>query len=174
MHKKMAALLVVLGLLWVPAFADESTAKVGRLFAGGGITFTPQSPGEGYGEFSFLLYHNNWDIRNHFIIRGAGLRDGGNDYGLLTISEKISFGGVLSDNRFRVYGFLEGGIGLFGHGSKRFFEFPLVYVFGGGGGTDIFFSKDGSIYLESGYLGQMLGSAYIGGPIFQIGWRGYF
>jgi hypothetical protein len=174
MYKKMAALLVVLGLLCVPAFADESTEKAGWFFAGGGTTFTPQSPGGGYGEFSFLLYHNNWDIRNHFIIRGAGLRDRGDNYGLLTISEKISFGGILSDNRFRVYGFFEGGAGLFGHDSKDFFEFPLVYGFGGGGGTDIFFSKDGSVYLESGYLGQILGSAYIGGPIFQIGWRSYF
>jgi hypothetical protein len=72
------------------------------------------------------------------------------------------------------YCFAEGGAGAYGGKGKAFFGLPLAYAFGGGGGADIFYAGGGSIYFETGYLGYMLGSTYAGGPIFQIGWRGYF
>jgi hypothetical protein len=74
----------------------------------------------------------------------------------------------------RVYGFVEGGIGFWGNDTKVVFKTPLTFVFGGGGGTDIFSTKYLSVYLEAGWLGYLLDTKIIGGSIFQIGWRGHF
>jgi hypothetical protein len=174
MVKKWSVLLAVFLSLNAALLAEEDGKSIGRFFAGGGVSFTPRSNGGGYGEFSFLLYHNNFDVRNHFVLRGAGLEDGANKYGLLSLSEKLSVGGITPDGCFRVYSFVEGGVGFHSGNGKPFFELPPAYTFGGGGGTDIFYASGRSIYFETGYLGYMLGSTYIGGPIFQIGWRGYF
>jgi hypothetical protein len=174
MVKKSGVLLAVFLSLNAALFAEDDGQDTRRFFMGGGVSFTPVSSSEGSGEFSFLLYHNNFDIRNHFVFRGAGLKDGPDDYGILTLSEKISVGGITLGGRFRVYGFVEGGAGVYSGNGKKFFTMPLAYTFGGGGGTDIFYTGSGSIYFETGYLGYMLGSTHIGGPFFQIGWRGYF
>ena len=174
MLKKLGFLLAVFLFLNAALFAEEDGQDIGRLFLGGGASFTPSSNGGGYGEFSFLLYHNKIDIRNHFVLRGAGLKEGTDNYGIITLSEKVSVGGFTPDGRFRLYGFIEGGAGIYAGDGKPLFELPLAYTFGGGGGTDIFYSDSGSIYFETGYLGYMLDSTYIGGAIFQIGWRGYF
>jgi hypothetical protein len=175
MVKRLGVLLAVFVSLNADLFAEEDGKNSGRFFAGGGVNFTPASNGGGgYGEFSFPLYHNNFDLRNHFVLRGAGLEDGVDKYGILSLSEKLSAGGITLDGRFRVYGFVEGGIGVHSGNGKPLFELPLAYTFGGGGGTDIFYTGNGSIYFETGYLGYMLGSTYIGGPVFQTGWRGYF
>jgi hypothetical protein len=173
MVKKWGVLLAVFLSLNAALFAEEDGKNIGRFFVGGGVNFTPASDGGGYGEFSFLI-HNNIDLRNHFVLRGAGLKDRTDDYGLLILSEKISWGGITLGGRFRVYGFVEGGAGIYSGKGKPLFKMPLAYTFGGGGGTDIFYTSSGSIYFETGYLGYILGSTYIGGPVFQIGWRGYF
>jgi hypothetical protein len=174
MYKKLVVFMIVFAVFCVNLFSQETTEDVKRFFTGGGITFSPNVDGAGHGEFSFLLYHNKLDIRNHILLRGTGLVIDNVNYGLLTLSEKISLGGIISNNRFRSYTFLEGGIGFFGNNDKKFFSTPLAYSFGAGGGTDIFMGKNGSVYLEAGYLGHILGSKYIGRPMFQIGWRGYF
>jgi hypothetical protein len=58
------------------------------------------------------LYNKNiLDIRNRFIFRDAGLTD--DLGGLFFLSEKISIGG-LSENKFRGYGYIEGGVGFMG------------------------------------------------------------
>jgi hypothetical protein len=172
--KKAGIVLAVFVSLHAALSAEEDGQRIGRFFTGGGTTFAPVSRGGGHGEFSFLIYHNNFDMRNHIVLRGAGLKDGADTFGLLTLSEKLSMGGVTLNGRFRVYGFVEGGAGVYAGKGKRLFELPLAYTFGIGGGTDIFYTLGGSIYVETGYLGYMLGSAHIGGPVFQIGWRGYF
>jgi hypothetical protein len=174
MVKKLGVVLAVFVSLNGTLPAEEGGKYIGRFFAGGGSSFAPAANGGGHGEFSFLLYHNNLDIRNHVILRGAGLKNKADTYGVLTLSEKVSVGGSTSDGRFRVYSFFEGGIGIHSGNGKPFFELPLAYTFGGGGGTDIFYTGNGSIYFDTGYLGYVLGSTYIGGPVFQIGWRGYF
>jgi hypothetical protein len=174
MVKKLGFALAAFMLLNGTLSAEEGGKNIGRFFAGGGVSFTPASDGGGHGEFSFPLYRGNFDIRSHFILRGAGLKDGADTYGVLTLSEKVSAGGVTPDGRFRVYCFAEGGAGAYGGKGKAFFGLPLAYAFGGGGGADIFYAGGGSIYFETGYLGYMLGSTYVGGPVFQIGWRGYF
>jgi hypothetical protein len=176
MFKKKAFLLVAAVLFCADLQArEENSGGVERFTVGGGSTFSPDTGGGGYGEFAFLIYHNGWDIRNHFVIRGNSPTDENDvDYGVFTLSEKISFGGLSSNKLMRVYGFAEGGVGFWGNDTKAIFKTPLAFIFGGGGGTDIFFSKHLSVYVESGWLGYLLDSKIIGGPIFQIGWRGHF
>jgi hypothetical protein len=174
MVKKAGVLVAVLLSLHAALFAEEGGRTIARFFTGGGVSFAPASSGGGHGEFSFLLYHNKFDIRNHFVLLGAGLEDGADAYGIITLSEKLSWGGITLDGRFRVYGFGEGGVGVHSGNGKPLFGLPLAYAFGGGGGSDIFYNHRGSIYFETGYLGYVLGSTYIGGPVFRIGWRGYF
>jgi hypothetical protein len=176
MFKKTAFLLMTAVLSCASLSAREGDSDdVERFTVGGGLTLSPATNGGGHGEFVFLIYHNGWDIRNHFVIRGNSITDkSGADCGTVTLSEKISFGGISPNTLMRVYGFAEGGIGFWGNGAKVIFKTPLAFVFGGGGGTDIFFSKGLSVYLEAGWLGHLLDTKIIGGPVFQIGWRNHF
>jgi hypothetical protein len=178
MFKKKAFLAMVMAaVLFCVSLPgqEENSDDVGRFTMGGGSTFSPASNGGGHGEFAFLIYHNGLDIRNHFVIRGSSTTDkNGADYGTFTLSEKISLGGISPNKLMRIYGFGEGGIGFWGNDTKVLLKTPLAFVFGGGGGTDIFFTRHLSVYLESGYLGYLLDGKIIGGPIFQIGWRSHF
>jgi hypothetical protein len=176
MFKRKAFLLMAMVLFCASLPAQEgNSGDMGRFTIGGGSTFSPAINGGGHGEFAFLIYHNGWDIRNHLVIRGNSISEkNGADYGTFTLSEKISFGGISPNKLMRVYGFVEGGIGFWGNDAKAIFKTPLTFVFGGGGGTDIFFIKYLSVYLEVGWLGHLLDTKIIGGPIFQIGWRGHF
>ncbi|MDR1324976.1 MAG: hypothetical protein LBK00_02955 [Treponema sp.] len=173
MYKKSFVLFILI-FICSNLFAQEETGTVKRFFFGGGITFSPIITGGGHGEFALLLYHNGFDLRNHFVIRGNSISDNGIDYGTITLSEKISFGGISPNKLMRMYGFGEGGIGFFGNETKDLVKTPLAYVFGGGGGTDFFFMEKASIYFEAGWLGHLLDNKVCGSPIFQIGWRGYF
>lgn len=167
----MAAVLFCAGL---PA-QEGSSDDVGRFTIGGGSTFSPAIDGGGHGEFVFLIYHNGLDIRNHLVLRGNAIHDkNGAGYGTFTLSEKISLGGISPNKLMRSYGFVEGGVGFWGNGTKALFKTPVGFVFGGGGGTDIFFAKSLSVYLEAGWLGHFVDEKIIDGPIFQIGWRGHF
>jgi hypothetical protein len=69
----------------------------------------------------------------------------------------------------RSYAFIEGGIG-FGGGNETF---ALNVMFGGGGGIDIFYNKNGLIYLEACYLQHYLNNELIGGVSISIGARGW-
>ena len=144
-------------------------AQTPKISLGGGPFFASYIGGGGAADFGFLLFNkNSLDIRNHFIIRGAGLDEGG----LLSLAEKISIGGLV-ENKFRSYGYIEGGIGLWGDKNKDFFRMPLAYTFGGGGGTDIFLHERFSIYFEAGALIYVLDNNWKNGGMFQIGWKGY-
>jgi hypothetical protein len=145
-------------------------AQTPKFSLGGGPFFTNYIGGGGVADFGFLLFNkNSLDIRNHFVIRGAGFDDGG----LLSLAEKISIGGLM-ENKFRSYGYIEGGIGLWGDKNKGFFGMPVAYTFGGGGGTDIFLHERFSIYFEARALIYVLDDNWKSGGMFQIGWRGYF
>jgi hypothetical protein len=147
-------------------------AQTPKLSIGGGTFFTNYISGGGFADIAFLIYNkNSFDIRNHFIFRGAGMTD--DLGGFLSLSEKISIGGLLK-NKFRSYGYIEGGVGLWGNENKAFFGTPLAYTFGGGGGTDIFLGEQFSIYFEAGALIYVLDNDWKSGGMFQIGWRGYF
>jgi hypothetical protein len=176
MFMKKALLLMAAVLFCASLSAQEGNSDdVGHFAIGGGSTFSPSIDGGGHGEFVFLIYHNGFDIRNHLVIRGNSITDkNGAGYGTLALSEKISFGGISPNKLTRVYGFMEGGIGFWGNKTKALFKTPLTFIFGGGGGTDIFCTKYISVYLEAGWLGHLVEEEIIGGPIFQIGWRGHF
>jgi hypothetical protein len=176
MFVKKIFLLTVAVLFCTSLSAQEGNSNDVRHFAiGGGSTFSPAINGGGHGEFVFLIYHNGLDVRDHLVIRGNSITDKNDtEYGTFTLSEKISFGGISPNKLMRVYGFMEGGIGFWGNEAKALFKTPLTFIFGGGGGTDIFFAEYLSVYLEAGWLGHFLETKTIGGPIFQIGWRGHF
>jgi hypothetical protein len=153
--------------------ADEASSgleTVPKLSLGGGTFFAQYISGGGFADFSFLIFNKNYfDLRNHFVLRGASYEMGG----FLTLSEKLSIGGLVV-NKFRSYGYIEGGIGLWGNDTKKLFEMPLAYSFGGGGGTDIFLGEKNSIFFEAGCLINILDKEWKSGGIFQIGWKGYF
>jgi hypothetical protein len=139
---------------------------------GGGPFFANYIDGGGFADIGLLIYNKNvLDIRNHFVFRGAGISD--NSEGIFSLSEKISIGGFY-ENKFRSYGYIEGGIGLWGNENKNFFEMPLAYTFGGGGGTEIFLMDKFCIYFEAGALIYILEDKWKNGGIFQVGWKGYF
>jgi hypothetical protein len=168
--KRFLCFCIILGIIC----SSQLFAQAPKFSAGGGIFFSNYIHAGGSGDFAFLIYNkkydeNSLDIRNHFVLRGAGFDSGS----LLTISEKISFGSLIGD-KFRSYGYMEGGIGLWGNDEKEFFELPLVYTIGGGGGTDIFLSEKLSIYFEAGVLINVLDNDWKTGGLFQMGWRRWF
>jgi hypothetical protein len=103
------------------------------------------------------------------VLRGGG----GDGFGSAAVSEKISLGGMMP-GKFRSYAFAEGGLSFYGTPSKPFFDMPLCYSFGGGGGTDIFLGEEASIYVEAGWLGQLASNDLLHGTVIQIGWRWWF
>ena len=137
----------------------------GALFLSGGSMDTG-----GSADFLFLVFHKNaLDIRSHLVFRGGNFSEGG----IMMLSEKISFGGMIAED-WRSYGYVEGGIGITANETKGFFEKPLAFSFGGGGGTDIFLATSKSIYFEAGGLFIKSDGGWNGGGIFQIGWKGWF
>jgi len=148
----------------------QETESAPRFSLGGGSFLSSGFMYGGSADFSFLIYQkNNFDIRNHFVFRGGSFSDGG----IISLLEKISFGGsVLND--WRTYGYAEGGIGITANKAKSFFEIPLTYLIGGGGGTDFFLTEAMSMYFEIGALFTVTDGEWIGGSIFHIGWKSWF
>jgi hypothetical protein len=160
--------------LFVLFFATGSvflSAQTKKLTIGGGTFFTSYIDGGGFADIGLLIFNkNSFDIRNHFVLRGGGIGD--SQGGFLSLSEKISIGG-LEENKFRSYGYVEGGIGLWGNKGKGFFEMPPAYTFGGGGGTEIFMREHSCIFFEAGALIYIFDDNWKSGGMFQIGWKGY-
>ena len=160
---------LIIGICGI-VIAQENKA-VPRFGLGGGLFLSSGSMDTGgSADFSFLLFHRNaLDIRNHLVFRGGDFSEGG----IIMLSEKISLGGMVAED-WRSYGYVEGGIGITANETKRFFEKPVAFSFGGGGGTDIFLTTTTSIYFEAGGLFVKSDSGWNGGSIFQIGWKGWF
>jgi hypothetical protein len=172
MSKKMAVLLAVSVLFCATLFAEKNSEELGSFLLGGGLTFLPENIAAGNFEFGFLLFNRSVDIRNHILLRAGGFTRNGINYGLLRLSEKISLGAIAFNNLFRFYTFGEGGLGFFAHNKdSEIFAIPVTSNFGGGAGADIFYTNDGSFYLELGYMGHMIKSEYRGGILGQIGFR---
>ena len=166
--KKIILMCLLTGIS-VIIFAQE-TGSVSRFSLGGGMFLSNGFIEGGSADFAFLLLNKNYfDIRNHIVFRGGSLADNS----LILISEKISFGGM-AVNDWRAYCYIEGGIGFTSDESKNYFEKPLTYSIGGGGGTDLFYFNKSCIYFEAGVLYLIKNRDWSNGSIFQIGWKTWF
>ena len=165
--------ILIAAIFGTNSYAQESDFTFKR-FGGGGWTAVFDMSGGyglgGYGEFAFLLNNKgSLQIVNHIIGKGENIVVDGNAYGVGSITEKISFGGFLSE-KFRTYAFVQGGVG-FGGGNETN---VLNLNFGGGGGFDLFVHKQVSICLEAGYLQHHLDNKLIGGMLISLGIRSWF
>jgi hypothetical protein len=175
MNKKIV-FVFALGVLLAAGIisAQEDAAAIYRFHAGGGLMFGPSIKNGTLGEFGFLLYNKGWDIRNTLLIRSLKTDDPDPDTMLVTFSDKISIGTFTRGGLFRPYGFFEAGAGLYGHGNKEMTAAPPVFSIGIGGGIDILFLEQASIFIETGYLWHHFDASFPGSAIFQIGWRCHF
>ena len=167
-------IVAILAFIGMNLSANENGFTFKPLFGGGGGTAVFDGVGGyglgGMGEFAVLFYDRGLQISSHLVGRGDSITaDTGINYGTGSILGKFSFGGFLSNNNFRSYGFVEGGVG-FGGGNGTA---TSNILFGGGGGIDLFFHQKGSIYLEAGYLQHYLDNTLIGGVSISIGTRGW-
>jgi hypothetical protein len=173
--KKMTVLLIM-AFIGFNLNAQENGWTFRPFFGGGGGTATFGGAGNygigGYGEAAFLFYDKGLQIGSHFIGRGDSVTvNSNNNYGTGSILAKLSFGGPLPKDFLRSYGFIEGGVG-FGGGNNS--GFTNNFIFGGGGGIDLFWHESASIYLEDGYLQHYVNNELVGGVTLSIGSRGYF
>jgi hypothetical protein len=115
----------------------------------------------GTGDFGFLLYKNEakrFNIRNSILFDGGFLKYYGNEYGILSLSDKIIVETLSPNKLFRYYSFFQGGIGIYANENKAYFETPLAYNFGFGFGIDFFVQKNTSIFLDYAFLFNILGN----------------
>ena len=172
---KKLVICAVFAFIGINLHGKENGFTLRPFFGGGGGTAVFDGSGGyglgGYGEFAFLFFEKGLQISSHLAGRGDSINTvSENHYGAGSIIGKISLGGLLPNNNFRGYSFVEGGLGLAGGSGGS----ALNIVFGGGGGIDLFFHKKGSIYLEVGYLQHYLNSELVGGICISIGTRGYY
>ena len=172
--RKKLLILIVFGFIALNLYGQENGFTFRPFFGGGGGTGVFSSDGHalgGKGEFAFLFFSNNgFQICNHFVGRGNSITTAsGNQYGTGSLTKKITFGGFLPQNFLRSYSFVEGGIGFGGWNETT----ALNVIFGGGGGIDLFFHNNGSIFLEIGYLQHHVNNELIGGVSISIGTRGF-
>ncbi|MCL2295061.1 MAG: hypothetical protein FWC36_09395 [Spirochaetes bacterium] len=149
--------------------------KDARFVMGAGVTWTnnPKLLG-GHLDFGITLHRNILYLRNNLMLRGGGMTVRGEDYTVLTISNKLILGRN-TDIPLRIYTYLESGVGIYGNQTKNFFEAPYVITGGFGGGVEIFSKSLGGIYVEIGYIGQRVNLGYpVSGIIIQTGWRIFF
>ena len=171
---KKVFILMIFTFVGLNLYAQGNGFSYKPFFGGGGATAMLARNGGfvigGYGEYAFLFYEKGLQIGSHIIGRGDRIVcESGNKYGTGSIIERISFGGNLPNNFMRSYAFVEGGVGFGGSNET----FALNILFGGGGGIDLFYNKNGSIYLEAGYLQHYVKNELVGGVSISIGTRGY-
>jgi len=171
---KKVFILMIFTFVGLNLYAQGNGFSYKPFFGGGGATAMLAGNGGfvigGYGEYAFLFYEKGLQIGSHIIGRGDRIVcESGNKYGTGSIIERISFGGNLPNNFMRSYAFVEGGVGFGGSNET----FALNILFGGGGGIDLFYNKNGSIYLEAGYLQHYVKNELVGGVSISIGTRGY-
>ena len=167
--------LFVLSFFGLNLNAQESGFAFKPFFGGGGFSGVIGGAGNyglgGVGEFAFLFFEDGLQMGGHIIGRGDSIKtETKNTYGTGSIIGKLSFGGLLPNNFMRSYMFCEGGVG-FGGGNETA---VINFIFGGGGGLDLFFHKKGSVYLEAGYLQHYLNNELVGGISISLGTRGFF
>lgn len=174
MKKITIALCALIALATMPVIADEPFCA-----SGGVLQNHVGKDGNqigGFGEFGFKLYaKGNFFVWNHIVLRGYSFSAGAKDYGALSVSDKILFGGVSRNGPFRTYGFLQGGIGI-GLGGGASSPAPL-FSCSGGGGIDCMYDERASFFIEcggQGFFAPALGVPALGGVLLELGWRGFF
>jgi hypothetical protein len=174
MSGKKWIIVAVFAIIGMNLSANEQGFTFKPLFGGGGGTAVFDGMGGygigGIGEFAILFYNRGLQVSSHIVGRGDSVTTVSEiNYGSGSILGKLSLGGFFPNNNFRGYSFFEGGIGFGGgYGAAT-----SNFLFGGGGGIDLFFHQAGSIYLELGYLQHYLDNILIGGVSISIGTRGW-
>jgi hypothetical protein len=108
------------------------------------------------------------------MLRVGGFETEGLDSTVLTLSEKLVFGRTDYDTGIYIY--LEGGAGFYGNNEQGFSRDTLAFSFGFGGGFEAAFDRNyGGLYVEVGYLGQIITQNFpLSGVIVQTGWKFFF
>jgi hypothetical protein len=179
--KRTVCLLAVFVLAISVLYADEvkntgNSNRRGLFDLGAGYTYTsnPKLHG-GHIEFGISLYRKVFYVQNRFMLRAGGFRADDLDNTVLTLSEKLVFG--RTDDDTGIYIYLEGGAGFYGNKNQGFSRDTLAYSFGFGGGFEAAFDVNyGGIYVEVGYLGQIMTQNFfpLSGVIVQTGWKFFF
>ena len=155
-------------------FAQEVTSEqdISKMSFGGGIFSDAISSG-GFADFSFHQYRkNNFNLRNHLVLLFGAL---GDTPGAVVFSWRISTGYKLFD-LIRPYIYIDNGIGAWGDNNKNgFFDLPVMYCIGAGGGMDVFINEMFSVFVEPQWIGYYSTDNFNRNSFqFRIGWKGYF
>jgi hypothetical protein len=124
----------------------------------------------------FPLYNNeSWNIRSHSGINSYTLTNNDVSTHILSITEKITFTGLMSNMGIgRLYTYINGSICFFENELASLFSFPLWYAFGFGVGTDIYIIKKYAWFFEFGLLFHFIENGYRSDQFFTTGIRYYF
>ena len=174
MEKRIFLLIVFFAILFnVTLFAQEESEKtdISRFSFGGGVFANDVSTGV-FADFSIISpLKNNFDIQNHFVLYNAAL---GDTRGVVGLSWILSAGYLFFDI-LHVYGFVENGISGWGDNNKNgFFDGPVMYCLGAGGGINVFINRMFSIFSEIQWISYRGEGINRNIPMFKLGLKGYF
>lgn len=155
-----SAVVLMLSVLTVPAFAQESSDFRNGFSFGTGGSMSPNTQG-GFVEIGFPLYKNDtFFIRNHVEFNGGGF---GSTMGYFGVRERLFFGSDTEINEelvLRTYGIADVGFSVIAGGDSPntksdFFTGPYIIEPRGGGGFS-FVTNDGNSFFV-----EMMGGAQI-------------
>jgi len=155
-------------------YAQEPSEKSVRpKYSFGGGIFSNNVSAGGFADFSNALFQKNRvDGRNHFVLNFGAL---GETVGVVSLSHRLSFGFQTRFDVLHFYGYIENGIGAWGDNNKNgFFDTPVMYCVGAGGGINVFLNKTFSVFYEMQWIGHWSNDFYKNGPMFKFGWKGFF
>jgi hypothetical protein len=131
---------------------EASSTKPG--FSLGGGTILESSSSGGFLEFGFPIHQDaHSGIFNYVTFDGFGSGHGG----IVLVTDKVTIGGGHSTG-LQPYGFIEGGLGLFGTTDKNFVQAPYLWSLDGGGGLEIAISPAQAFFFEFGGGGNSITS----------------
>jgi len=123
---------------------EANSTKLG--FSLGGGTILESSSSGGFLEIGFPIHQDaHSGIFNYVTFDGFGSDNGG---GML-VTDKVTIGGGHSAGLWP-YGFIEGGLGLFGTTEKNLLQTPYLWSLDGGGGLEIAISPAQAYFFEFG------------------------
>jgi hypothetical protein len=160
--------IATLAYIFFALLAANIYAENSRWSFSGGAFYAHYIDGGGFMDINVIMFNrDSFDIRGHLLLRGGG----NPERVFFSLSPKLSLGQYFRDNLFFCYGYGEGGMGIFSAQDKQFFEMPLAYTFGGGGGIEVYLTENFSMYFETGILAYVLGEEFKNGGVFNFGWK---